>query len=161
MSQLVQQLDRWIAWKEDKQCEFKEAKQRFDFEELVKYCVGLSNSGGGRIVLGVTDKRPRQVVGSQALTARAQRGVVSAIVSGCTWTSTRFHIPIGAFLVFHVPPRPVDPIQDKGIYWTRDGDSLASRSRRPTPTGFRRKRTRFLGSGLRRSNPGRPRYERN
>ena len=77
MSQLVQQLERWIAGKEDEQCEFKEAKQRFDFEELVKYCVSLSNRGGGRIVLGVTDKRPRQVVGSQAFQQpeRTRRGL--------------------------------------------------------------------------------------
>lgn len=49
---------------EGEHIEFKEAKRRFDFEELVNYCVALANEGGGRIVLGVTDKLPRKVVGT-------------------------------------------------------------------------------------------------
>ena len=32
----------------------------------MKYCVALANEGGGKVILGVTDKRPRAVVGSQA-----------------------------------------------------------------------------------------------
>ena len=67
MSTLVEQLDAWMQGKEGEQCEFKEAKRHFDFEELVKYCVSLANSGGGKVILGVTDKRPRQVVGSKRI----------------------------------------------------------------------------------------------
>ena len=54
------------AREEGEHLEFKEAKQRYDFEELVKYCCALANEGGGRMVLGVTDRKPRRVVGCQA-----------------------------------------------------------------------------------------------
>ena len=46
--------------------QFKEAKNRFDFTEAVKCCCALANSGGGKFVLGISDKRPRSVVGSAA-----------------------------------------------------------------------------------------------
>lgn len=46
--------------------QFKEAKNRFDSGEAAKVCCALANCGGGRLVLGITDKRPRSVVGSLA-----------------------------------------------------------------------------------------------
>src|SRR5205809_917029 len=51
---------------EDEHLEFKAAENRYDFEELVDYCVALANEGGGRIILGMTDKSPRRVVGTTA-----------------------------------------------------------------------------------------------
>jgi len=39
--------------------EFKEAKTRFDFGEATKYCCALANCGGGKLVFGITDKRPK------------------------------------------------------------------------------------------------------
>jgi len=51
---------------EGEQYEFKEAKNRFDFQELAKYCCALANCNGGKIVLGITNDRPRKVVGSTA-----------------------------------------------------------------------------------------------
>jgi ATP-dependent DNA helicase RecG len=63
-------LEKWLnAPAETEQLEFKEAKQQFDSIKLLKYCVALANEGGGYIVLGVTDKKPRQVVGSLAWSA--------------------------------------------------------------------------------------------
>lgn len=55
MKERLEQLARWMAAREDEHLEFKEAKHRFDFELLVKYCCALANERGGRIVLGVTD----------------------------------------------------------------------------------------------------------
>ena len=49
---------------EAERLEFKEAKYNFHFERLAKYCAALSNEGGGTIILGVTDRRPRRVVGT-------------------------------------------------------------------------------------------------
>ena len=46
--------------------EFKEAKNRFGVVEATEYLCAMSNCGGGRLVLGVNDKRPREVVGSRA-----------------------------------------------------------------------------------------------
>jgi ATP-dependent DNA helicase RecG len=51
---------------EESRVEFKAASGGSHFDELVKYCVVLANEGGGRIVLGVTDRRPRRVIGPMA-----------------------------------------------------------------------------------------------
>ena len=66
MTVSIQQLQEWLNAKEDEHLEFKEAKNNFHFEKLLKYCAALANEGGGSIVLGVSDQRPRRVVGSQA-----------------------------------------------------------------------------------------------
>lgn len=52
--------------KEDEHLQFKEAKRRFDAKEAAEICCALANCGGGRLVLGISDKLPRSVVGSQA-----------------------------------------------------------------------------------------------
>jgi len=64
MIMTVEQLEEILYSREGEHCEFKEAKSRYDFEKLVKYCAALANEGGGNFVLGVTDKRPRRVVGT-------------------------------------------------------------------------------------------------
>lgn len=57
-------LNRWLsAPAESERLEFKEAKQQYDTTKLLRYCVALCNEGGGYLVLGVTDKLPRRVVG--------------------------------------------------------------------------------------------------
>ena len=66
MSAGLDSLRRWMDSKEDEHLEFKEAKNSYEFEELVKYCVALANEGGGWMVLGGTNKPPRKVVGSRA-----------------------------------------------------------------------------------------------
>ncbi|GBO52889.1 hypothetical protein APA_690 [Pseudanabaena sp. lw0831] len=110
----LETLDHWLlAPTETERLEFKEAKQQFNQTKLLKYCVALSNEGGGYIVLGVTDKRPRQVVGSQAWsTAEALNGIKADI-----FHKLRFRVDItelqhanGRVLVFDVPPRPVGQI---------------------------------------------------
>ena len=76
-----QQLQEWLHAKEGEHLEFKEAKNNFHFEKLVKYCAALANEGGGSIVLGVTDTRPRQVVGSQVFTdlERTKAGLIERL----------------------------------------------------------------------------------
>lgn len=44
-------LQAWLSAGEDEHLEFKEARNRYDFEELVKYCVALANEGGGTMNL--------------------------------------------------------------------------------------------------------------
>lgn len=61
-----EQLQHIMESSENEHLEFKEAKSSFEFEELVNYSVALAHEGGGRMVLGVTNKQPRKVVGSQA-----------------------------------------------------------------------------------------------
>ena len=60
------QLAVLLEGKESEHLEFKEAKSSYEFEDLVKYCVALANEKGGAFVLGVSDKLPRKIVGSQA-----------------------------------------------------------------------------------------------
>jgi len=111
--------------KEDEHLEFKEANNRFDFEVLVKYCVALANEGGGRMILGVTDKCPRKVVGTKAFDPleRTKAGIIE-----------RLHLrvdvepvshPDGRVLIFQVPSRYIGmPVQYKGAYWMRGGEDL-------------------------------------
>lgn len=56
------QLAPLMASSEDERLKFKEARTGFHFDKLVQYCASLANEEGGDIVLGVTDRRPRQVL---------------------------------------------------------------------------------------------------
>jgi ATP-dependent DNA helicase RecG len=121
----LDELARWLEAPESEHLEFKEAKNRYDFDLLVKYCCALANERGGHMVLGVSDKRPRQVVGSTAfenvertkagLTARLHLRIDAEVLEH----------PDGRVLIFHVPSRPVGmPLQVEGAYWMRAGEEL-------------------------------------
>lgn len=111
--------------KEDEHLEFKKAENHFDFEELVRYCAAIANEGGGKMILGVTNKHARVVVGSQAFQnlERTKAGLTERL-------HLRFEIdevqhPDGRVLIFHIPSRPIGmPIQYKGAYWMRAGEGL-------------------------------------
>ena len=110
---------------EGERLEFKEAKSNFHFETLAKYCAALANEGGGKIILGVTDRRPRRVVGSTAFEepGRTVAGLINRL--GIQVMSEEIQHPNGRVLVFHVPTRPVGvPIQYDGVFWSRAGDEL-------------------------------------
>ena len=62
----VEQIAQWLTEPEGERIEFKSALNNFHFEKLVDYCVALANEGGGKIILGVTDRRPREIVGTNA-----------------------------------------------------------------------------------------------
>jgi ATP-dependent DNA helicase RecG len=125
MSATLEELDVWLSEPEAERLEFKEAKSNFHFETLAKYCAALANEGGGKIILGVTDRRPRRVVGSTAFAepGRTVAGLVNRL--GIQVTSAEIQHANGRVLVFHVPPRPVGvPIQYEGVFWSRAGDEL-------------------------------------
>lgn len=65
MSTTLEQFMGILQNEEGERLEFKEARNHYDFEKLTQYCAALANEGGGRVVLGVTDKRPRRVVGKR------------------------------------------------------------------------------------------------
>jgi ATP-dependent DNA helicase RecG len=121
----VSELEELLTQNEDEHLEFKEAKRHFDFEELTKYCVALANEGGGKIILGVTDKKPRHIVGSAAFESveRTKSGLIE-----------RLHLridleellhPDGRVLVFTIPSRPCGmPVEYKGAYYMRSGEDL-------------------------------------
>jgi ATP-dependent DNA helicase RecG len=122
-------LEGWIRGKEGENCEFKEAKNRFDFELLGKYCCALANEGGGKMILGVTDERPRRVVGTRAFDQpeRTRKGLCEKIPLAIDFEEIAH--PDGRVLVFHVPSRPMGtPIKYDGRYWMRKEDSLVEMS---------------------------------
>jgi len=59
-------IEELLNAKEGEHYQFKEAKNNYDFEDAAKICCALANCGGGKLLLGITDKRPRRVVGSKA-----------------------------------------------------------------------------------------------
>jgi len=119
------QLATWLEGKEDEHLEFKEAKHQYSFDKLVKYCAALANEGGGTLILGVTDQRPRTVVGTEAF-SDLERAKASLI--------DRLRLRVEAdeldhegrrVLVFHVPARPAGmPLEINGAYWMRAGEDL-------------------------------------
>lgn len=122
---LNEQLEEWIGSQEGENFEFKEAKNEFEFEKLAKYCCALANEGGGKVILGVTDKRPRQVVGTKAFPQpeRTRRSLMDRIPLRIE--VIEIHHNGERVLVFDIPPRPVGTaLQYDGVYWSREADSL-------------------------------------
>lgn len=125
MSTTLEQLHALLDGKEDEHLEFKEAKNHYDFEKLTKYCVALANEGGGRIILGVTDKRPRHVVGTAEFQdlERTKAGLIERL--RLRVDADAIEVDGARVVVFDVPSRPVGlPIQYKGAYWMRGGEDL-------------------------------------
>lgn len=121
----IEMLQEWLEAKEGEHFEFKEAKEQYSFDKLAKYCCALSNEGGGKILLGVTDKRPRTVVSTAAFmqpedTRRSLSEKLHLLID-----FMEIKHPNGRVLVFIVPPRPIgNVIKYDGIYWSRETDSL-------------------------------------
>jgi ATP-dependent DNA helicase RecG len=61
-----EEITHLLAQPEGERLEFKSARNNYQFDRLIEYCVALANEGGGKIVLGATDERPRTVVGTTA-----------------------------------------------------------------------------------------------
>ena len=126
---LIQELEQWIQAKEGEHFEFKEAKYTFHFGDLLKYCCALSNEGGGKMILGVTNKRPRKIVSSNAFPQPedTRRTLMEKLHLGIDFEVIQH--PHGRVLVFEIPSRPVgSAIRYDGVYWSREGDSLVSMS---------------------------------
>ena len=119
------EVESWLTQKEVEHLEFKEAKWRYDFEELVRYCVALANEKGGNIVFGITDKIPRTVVGSHAFPDLEQTRATLTARLGLRIEAETIEHPNGLVVVFRVPSRPIGmPIQVRGAYWMRSGEQL-------------------------------------
>lgn len=122
-----EQLQNSLAEPEGTHLEFKEAKHNYHFDKLVEYCVALANEGGGKFILGVTDRRPRRIVGTTAFAepGRTEAGLHERLAH---------RIPVeeldtaeGRVLVVHVPARlPGTAWQIDGRYLKRAGDELAA-----------------------------------
>jgi ATP-dependent DNA helicase RecG len=125
----LETLQRWLtAPSEIEQLEFKEAKQDFDSHKLMRYCVALANEGGGHLVLGVTDRPPRRVVGSQVYPSTTELNRIKERITRTL--KVRVEVvelahPYGRVLVFLVPSRPIgQPVDYEGAYLMRAGEAL-------------------------------------
>ncbi|MDV2485397.1 ATP-binding protein [Acinetobacter towneri] len=89
----------------------------------------MANEGGGHLILGVKDKLPREVVGTQAF-----NDVVDIAGKLFTWVGFRVDIeeinhPDGRILVFIIPPRPRGTAYHyEGAYLMRSGEELVPMS---------------------------------
>lgn len=122
------QIDIWRnAASETQTLEFKEAKNQFDNKKLYKYCVALANEGGGNLLLGIEDKPPRNVVGSQAFNdVVAMAAKLFHAINFRVDIEEVFH-PDGRVVVFTIPSRPKGTaFQYEGAYLMRAGEELTS-----------------------------------
>jgi ATP-dependent DNA helicase RecG len=118
-------LDELLNAKEGENYQFKEWKNKDDLKEAVKICCALANCGGGKLILGVTDKRPRKIVGSTAFPQpeRTRSDLMSKL---------RIRVDFNIYnhenkrvLVFDVASRSIGlPVQTDGGAWCYQGDSL-------------------------------------
>lgn len=130
MATTVVQIDHWRTLPtETQRLEFKEAKNQFDSGKLFRYCVALAKEGGGHLILGVSDRPPRPVVGTTAF-----QNLVS--ISEKLFQKLGFRVdleevahPDGRVLVFHIPSRPRGSAYDlEGTYLMRSGSELVAMS---------------------------------
>lgn len=115
---------------EDEHIEFKKAESSFDFDMLVEYSIALANERGGMIMLGVTDRKPRRIVGTHAYEAdlaKIKERLIAKV--GLRIDVEEVRCPEGRVLVFHVPSRPIGmPLHVNGRYLMRSGAALTAMS---------------------------------
>lgn len=107
MNTTIAELEQWMKTpREGQDLEFKEAKNKYDIEKLYGYCVAIANEGGGKFILGVSDRLPRQVVGSKAFPNIDK-------VAQKIFTKLHFRVDVeelthlgGRVVIFHIPSRP-------------------------------------------------------
>ena len=118
-------VEELLEAKEGEHVQFKEAKNRFDFGEAARCCCALANDGGGKLVFGISDKRPRSVVGSRAFEQpeRTRMGLIDKLKINVDFQL--FTYEEKRVLVFDVKSRPIGlPILYEGVAWIYDGDTL-------------------------------------
>ena len=120
-----EQFDQWLSEPEGVRLEFKAAYQSYQFDKLVDYCVALANEGGGKVVFGVSDQRPRKVVGSAAFAdpGRTEAGLYDRL--GHRIPVEELYLTEGRVVIVHVPARlPGTAWQIDGQYFKRAGEAL-------------------------------------
>ncbi|WP_043588756.1 ATP-binding protein [Geminisphaera colitermitum] len=124
------QIDFWrSAPTEYQRLEFKEAKNQYDNQKLFRYCVALANEGGGHLLLGIADKPPRKVVGTQAFNNPVAMEARLFEMLGFRVDIEEVAHPDGRVLVFHIPSRPKGTAYHfEGAYLMRSGSELVPMS---------------------------------
>jgi predicted HTH transcriptional regulator len=130
MSTTPAQIDLWRSVSSEHQrLEFKEAKNQFDNRKLYEYCVALANEGGGHLLLGISDKPPRPIVGTAAFNDPVAMAEKLFEAVGFRVDVEAVAHPEGRVLVFHIPSRPRGTAYHlDGKYLMRAGDALVAMS---------------------------------
>lgn len=130
MNTTLEELARWMsAPRETENLEFKEANTQYDNTKLYRYCVALANEGGGKFILGVTDKPPRKVCSTKAF--HTPVGIQSRIFDTLHFRVTVEEVahPDGRVLIFHIPSRPRGTAYHyEGAYLMRSTEGTVSMS---------------------------------
>ena len=125
MKSSIEQLEVWLKGTETQNIEFKAARSSFDSkDELPKYCAGIANSGGGKLLLGIDDDR--RIVGSEAF-RNTLHDLPQALYQQLTLNVSVEELlhSQGRVVIFHIPARsPGTAVRFKGRYFTRRGSSL-------------------------------------
>lgn len=123
----IDEFNKWLQRHEDLSLEFKTAENSFSRDkDLPDYCAAFSNTGGGKLILGVAPNRI--VVGTKAFLTTYNA------LSHELLQKLRIRIdveelilPEGRVLIFHIPPHPQgQPVKSTGKYKfpMRFGESL-------------------------------------
>ena len=120
-----EQFEKFLSEPEGTRLEFKSARTSYEFDKLVNYCVALANECGGTMILGVTDKRPRNVVGTSAFPEPGETEASLHRVFSRRIPIEEYHHGAKRVLIVHVPSRlPGTAWQHDGKYLKRAGDAL-------------------------------------
>jgi len=116
--------------------EFKEAKKDFDFDKLGEYFCALSNEANlkgqefGWLVLGVTDKPPRRIVGTQYKNDRSSLNALKQGIAEKTNNRLTFieiheiHRQESRIVLFQIPAAlRGNPTSWNGHFFGRNGES--------------------------------------
>ena len=127
----IETLEKWLSVPaENEHLEFKEASKSYRVDDVLKYCVALSNEGGGHFILGVTNDYPRKVIGTQAFASEKQLNKLKLSIVEQLHIRVNTHEIMhcdGRVLVFEIPARPAgQALSFKGRYLMRVGESLVS-----------------------------------
>ncbi|MFC1753349.1 helix-turn-helix domain-containing protein [Thermoproteota archaeon] len=105
--------------------EFKSARTQFSRQkDLPNYCSALSNEGGGKLILGVSDSR--KVVGTGAFKPNYNTLSNELLDNlGIRVDVEELYYKDKRTLLFHVPEHYSGrPVKSNGAYWMRAGESL-------------------------------------
>ena len=110
--------------------EFKTAEAQYSYNKgthsILGYCTAIANERGGKLILGVTDKIPRDIVGTSYYApdyTKLERNILRDF--GRKVIIEELFVEGKRILILNIPSRPIgEPMQFKGSYITRSRDEL-------------------------------------
>lgn len=118
-------IDALVNHPETRTVEFKAARETFSRDEAINYCVAIANEGGGELVLGVTDKLPRQICGSNAIPDLNAFELLVTQKTKLNVVAREIKTASGRVVIFQIPRRRSgEPVENDGKCLVRRGESL-------------------------------------